>query len=315
MGARRIIAGVAGASMMLAATTAHAEPSAADRALATALFEEGRALVRDGRVAEACPKLVESQRLDPGVGTLLNVANCHELEGKTATAWTDFHEALAIAEREGQSERAAFAREHIAALRPLLATVVLSLRAEDEGVELDIQRDGTSVARVVVGTSMPLDPGAHRIDVRGAGIEPWSVSFDIAAGERRDIVVGPLVRRAAPSSTSTSAPPNVVVAPPIAAEPRGDRSSFPRTLGYVVAGAGIVSLGIGTVFGVSALSKSSRSDELCARRCNDEGYDLNHEAKTAADISTATLITGAVALGVGIVLLVTHPTERGSYFW
>ena len=51
---------------------AHAEPNADDRALATALFNEGRSLMSEGRIAQACPKLEESHRLDPSGGTILN---------------------------------------------------------------------------------------------------------------------------------------------------------------------------------------------------------------------------------------------------
>ena len=37
---------------------------------ADALFKEGRALLDAKKFDEACPKLAESQRLDPGAGTL-----------------------------------------------------------------------------------------------------------------------------------------------------------------------------------------------------------------------------------------------------
>src|ERR1019366_2385006 len=71
---------------------AFADPSPADRSVATQLFEEGRALLRQGNVAAACPKLEESERIDPGGGTLLNVALCPEQLGRKATAWVEFTE-------------------------------------------------------------------------------------------------------------------------------------------------------------------------------------------------------------------------------
>src|SRR5689334_2465876 len=68
-------------------------------ALADSLFEEGKELLDSGRVAEACARLEESQRLAPGGGTLLVLGICRAREGRTATAWTVLKNALALARR------------------------------------------------------------------------------------------------------------------------------------------------------------------------------------------------------------------------
>ncbi|MCL2451247.1 MAG: hypothetical protein FWD17_20060, partial [Polyangiaceae bacterium] len=56
--------------------------TASEEAAAEALFEQGRDLMLAGRVAEACPKFAESERLDPAPGTLLNLATCYERNGQ-----------------------------------------------------------------------------------------------------------------------------------------------------------------------------------------------------------------------------------------
>ena len=76
-----------------------------DKATAEALFAEGRRLMSSGDYKTACPKFAASQKLDPGLGTSLNLADCYEKLGKTASAWAEFRDAAAAAHRVGSKER------------------------------------------------------------------------------------------------------------------------------------------------------------------------------------------------------------------
>ncbi len=93
------------ATLLLAPARASAE-SAADQAKAEALFGEGRRLLAASRFAEACPKFVESQRLDPAIGTQLNLGDCYEKTGRTASAWAVFRDAAAEAQKGGATRGA-----------------------------------------------------------------------------------------------------------------------------------------------------------------------------------------------------------------
>src|SRR4051812_19346522 len=88
-------------SLLATALPAHADASAAEQAAADALFNEAQRLVLAGRAAEACPKFVESQRLDPALGTILNLADCLEKIGQTASAWALFNDLQDTAQRAG----------------------------------------------------------------------------------------------------------------------------------------------------------------------------------------------------------------------
>ena len=62
-------------------------------AQAEVLFRQGRELMTAGKFNEACTAFAESQRLEPGVTTLLNLAGCREKNHQLASAWGLFLEA------------------------------------------------------------------------------------------------------------------------------------------------------------------------------------------------------------------------------
>jgi len=57
--------------------------SAQQQAAARTLFEEGKRLLGEGKVEQACGKFEGSLKLSPKLGTRLNVADCYERMGKT----------------------------------------------------------------------------------------------------------------------------------------------------------------------------------------------------------------------------------------
>src|SRR5678816_2011124 len=106
--------GMGRVAVLVSATLSILSPASAGaqsdrKALAEALFQDGRELLAQGKTQEACVKFASSQHVEPKLGTLLNLAACHEAEGKTASAWAEFTEAAVQAERSNQSERQEFA--------------------------------------------------------------------------------------------------------------------------------------------------------------------------------------------------------------
>lgn len=131
----------------------------ADRARAAQLFVDGKKLMEDGKYADACPKLEESQRLDPGDGTLLRLAWCDEMLGKLATSWALFREGLASAKKSNNDARIKFATEHLAAIEPKLSKVTIQVSPGAAVEGLEIRWDGKTLSKSEWNSEFPVDPG------------------------------------------------------------------------------------------------------------------------------------------------------------
>jgi hypothetical protein len=300
----RVFAAACAACVLVAATPMHAQAQAPrsdqDKAVATTLFEEGRALLTAGKVSEACRKLEESRRLDPLPGTVLNLAACHEREGLTASAMAEFREARAMAERDGRGDRVAFADEHIKALEARLSTLVIAPAAGADLPELAVTLDGVALGRAAWGTRIPVDPGTHVIVATAPGKAPGRLEVKVGPeGDSQTATLAALQDAPAPPPP----PPPVVVAPPPPVAPVQPPEAPPaqaglstrRTLALGLVGLAVVGIGVGSYFGLTAISKHDDPNAP-------GNLDLNNQAKFNADASTVSFVVAGVALGVGAFL-------------
>lgn len=279
-------------------------------AVAEALFDSGRQLFDEGKYAQACEKFAESQRLDPGTGTLLNLASCYEKDGKLASAWATYRLAASSAAAAGQSDRESHARRTAADLEARLAriTITVSDTAKVEG--LVIRRNDEEQSSAVWGVAIPVDAGAHRIEAEAPGHRPSILEVTIDDGEAKTIEI-PALESGAPSPEEEPPPSNGTErseeeAPPVDVAP--SRSPNLRTWGYVLSGAGVVGLGVGSYFGFRALEKNRDSEEECVvNRCTRDGVDLRDQAIVSGNLSTVFVGVGLAALGGGVTLLVLAP--------
>jgi hypothetical protein len=286
------------------AAVAVAEPTSADKSLATQLFKEGRSLVDQGKVAEGCRKLEESQRLDPGGGTLLNLALCHEKEGRSATAWTEFTEALGIARKDDRPQRAEIAQQHIEALEPTLSRLVVQVPPASDLPDLEIKRDGTAIRRAAWGSAMPVDPGDHVIEAFALGKIPWKQTVTVGGKAETKTISVPLLDNAPVAPTATVAAPSSQM-PTTMVEVKKPIS--PAV--WVAYGIGAAGIGVGSYFGLRAMSEQETADDNCTvSTCNREGSSANSDAIKAANLSTVGFGVGLLGVGLGTFLLLS----RGS---
>ncbi|WP_437299950.1 hypothetical protein [Sorangium sp. So ce426] len=217
--ARRSRARLAGVAFALALAVS---PGVAF-AQAEALLDEGKSLMKKGKVAEACPKIEESYRLSPRSATLLALAMCHEKQGKIATAWSEYIDLGAAARKEGNKRLEADAKARGAKLELSLPRLTLSVprAAAVEGLEVTL--DGAPVDGALWGQARPIDPGQHKVSASAPGRKPWEKSVTIKRGERKTVAVPALAKDA--SAAAQPAPAAEAPAPAAAAPEKGSAGS------------------------------------------------------------------------------------------
>lgn len=284
---------------MLVSASLAAQPSTGrDGAAAQALFEEGKQLVGQGKPEQACPKFEESQRLDPGVGTLFKLADCYERTGRFASAYAKFMDVAATTKQLGQPEREAVARERAEQLKPRLnrLTIVTDRGALPPG--LTIERNGAPIGDAQWGIAIPVDPGTIVVRATAPGHVAWETRIEIQGEGRAETIDVPPLE----ISSKTAARGRAAEKPALAGPAYFD--SEVHVAGAGVAGVGLVLLGVGTYFGVTAMSKQDESDPFCdGSRCKPEGIQTRQEAVSAGTYATASFAGATLCLAAGATLL------------
>ena len=287
-------------SAQLLATAAHADPSPTDRAAATALFNEARRLMEQKNYAEACAKFEGSQRLDPGGGTLLNMATCHEKLGKIATAWEEFNEGLSVAIKDNRPERQSLARERIAQLEPRLPRLTIKVPS-DVPRGYDLQIDGASMARGALGVPAPINPGEHVVTATAPRFLAYTEKIRLAERESKNVDVPPLAADPSAPPIPTTTTTSTVLVEPVEGEGREGHGSL-RGIGIATTVVGGVALVVGTVFGALAVKQWNDSNNGCPQNhCTSQGASSSSDALSSAHAADGFLIGGGVVVGAGVI--------------
>lgn len=294
--------------------------SGGNRAAAEALFNQGRDLMTAGKFTDACPKFEASQQLDPGLGTMLNLAECYEKTGRTASAWAEYREAIPLARAAGSKARLDLATERAQALQERLSTLTIrAMSGDDEGVHLEVRRDGVALQEAELGSPIPVDPGEHVVEAVAPGKQPWSSKVQVTGDAAKVSVEIPKLQTANSDKTQpeTTAATPVVTTPPDNTPPASDNTSgsAQRTTGLVFGGVGVVGIGLGAFFGLQASSKWSDAKSKCSDYpygCSTDASDLRSSANSAGTLSTVAFVAGGALLATGVVLYLTAPTKKQS---
>lgn len=161
------------------AEPAEAEVSDSDKAKAEKLFEEGRALMAEGKYDQACAKLEQSHKVRPGIGALFNLADCNEKRGKLATAYKQFVEVAERTKAALQEEREKVARERIAKLEARIARVRIIVPSTNKVKYVKI--DGEKLDKADYNQPLPIETGEHVViaETTSDSGEPFEETIEI----------------------------------------------------------------------------------------------------------------------------------------
>jgi hypothetical protein len=297
------------AAFSLSPATAHGDPDDESVAAAEQLFRLARDLTAAGDHAAACPKFEASLRLDPALGTLLNLAECYTRLDRLASAWARFTEAAALAEREGDTKRRRYAQRRAKELEPRLPRLIIE-PPPGQVAGLEVTRNGTRVELAALGAAIFVDPGPQEVRATAPGHLPSTatavaIEARVVTVQLEKLAEDPAAREVTPPDEK---PANIVQGPPPADDPGRSR----RWLGLGIGAAGAASTLVGLGFGLGARAAWNRAfDEgLCeeeTRVCTGAGQALTDKARRRATFANALIGSGLVLVGAGAVLFFTAP--------
>lgn len=152
-----------------------------------ALIAEGKKLVAAKKYDEACPKFADAYAANKNPATLVDLALCHEKQGKLTTAWSELLDAEAEARKAGRSDVETRARANSKALEPKLPRIVINVAAATPGLEVTI--DGQKVDPNAQAKGRPVDPGDHKVVASAAGRKPFETTVTVKAGQSKPVVI------------------------------------------------------------------------------------------------------------------------------
>jgi hypothetical protein len=289
---------------LLISSVAYAQPAADPEpagppAAPRILFEEGRELAKEGKYVEACEKFTKSYALDHGVGTQLNLADCHEHLGHLAEAWRLFDDAAA--QSASNPTRAKFARDRANALGKKIATIIVKI-PDPTGATVSISGRSVPAASEI---RQRLDPGPVEVIVTAPGRAVFTKTETAVAGETLTIAA-PAAAPAGPDEHSE----------PVQVTAEGPRDSGRVRLAIglgAVGGAGLLTSVVLGLTGRSQYNDVVNNPSLCTKtprlECTTDGAAKIHHAQKLADVGTGFGIAAIALIAGGAVVFFTAPRE------
>jgi hypothetical protein len=300
------VASLACLALLLAGEPARAQRAAPPRGAAggedlrAALYREATEAAASGQWAEARDRLRAAIAIRASPKVLFSLAQAEEKLGAIASAQADYVRALEGARAAGENDVVRVAEQARASLESRVPHVRLVVTSASGG-SLSGATATLDEQPMTLGATVALDPGTHRVVVNAPGMR--EVTTSVAIGERQQLDL--------PVSLAAEAIALPVVPSAIAPVPSG--GSW-RTMGLIVAGVGVVGLGVGTAFGAESIAKHNAAHGACPGvTCPDAASaGLWNDAVSTGNVSTVAFIAGGALLAGGAALWLLGPRSNAA---
>jgi hypothetical protein len=293
---------------LLLAGSARADEEGGRAAQAERLFEGARADMANGRYADACPKFSDSNTLDPGAGTMLNLAYCYEKLGKRAQAWSTYQSAAVAAREDGKPDWETAAHARASQLEPTVAWLVVHVDRTTDASRLDIRLDGEPFGVGRLERPTPIDPGRHDVKVSAEGKQTWATTLEVGAEDTPTVEVPVLEPLPMAVPVPVSHPPPATGAEVHPAHRWGSQ----RIAAVALAGAGVGALGVASGFALSSLVARYGADCGGGGACTAQGANARSRAYGQFDVAGVVAGAGAVSLAAAALLWWMSPSHTQS---
>jgi hypothetical protein len=286
---------------------------------AEALFRDGKQLMKEGKLDEACLAFEGSEHAEHNVATILSLADCREKNHQYAAAWALFLQA--DSQTRSDPSKAVLnktAKTRARALESKLSYLTINVPDESRIPELVVLRDGQPVDQAEWNRSIPADGGAHVIAGKAPGHESWSTTVTLKPENDKQAVEVPKFK-ALPEIVNK--PPHdaagqALMTPPQPPEP--SPFTMRRKIGIGVAAGGL-GVGLAMVIGFGLAAESQHDDAVatcppsaCSPQNARDAQSKDNRAHSYAHYADAGLVVPLVAAAVGAVLWFTGKPESPS---
>lgn len=305
-------------ALVLAAPSALAEPTPAERETARTLLLSGRDKKKAGKLKEALADFERANGIMHVPTTALDLGKAQEAMGLLIEARASFLEAArfpATADASAAFRKASKEAKSLAeSITPRLSTLTVNVTTTSSA---KVRIDDAEINSSNIGAPLKLNPGKHDV-VAVTSTDEKRQSVDLAEGESKTVSLAPAVE-------TEKMPDGPDDKPPPVGDPKTEKTEKKTsTLVWVGGAIGVVGIGVGAITGLMSLSVRN---DLITNQCTN-GKDCPRSSFADLDkgqlygnISTAGFIVG----GAGVALMVyglltpsrvpvTQPTASVSWW-